>query len=461
MQIVFSSTTELAAAIRRKQVSAVEALDAHLRQIDRHNPALNAVVTLDVERARKRAREADRALAQKKLWGPLHGVPYTLKDAFATAGVRTTVGFQPLADHVPREDSTVAARLKDAGAILMGKTNVAELLGDFQTSNPVFGRTNNPWNLDRTPGGSSGGAAAALAAGMTPFEIGTDLSASIRLPSAYCGVFGLKPTERRVAMTGVVPDPRGTPRALRVMACAGPMARTVDDLAVLFRIIAGPDRLDTEVQPVPVEDSPKAALKPLKIAVARTFPDLPVASSIRHALDSLAKALRPLCRQVKEVDDTGLPPVKVSDDLSRAGKLIGMALGAFESQDKTPATLAAYLEVLHHRDRSIAAWEQFFDSWDVLLSPASMVNAFPHCQPGSPLAVDGRNETYWLVSAHGALFNYSGHPAIVLPYAQDPDGLPIGIQVVGRRWSESRLLGIARSLSRVTGPFRRPPLARA
>ncbi|MGE5836596.1 MAG: amidase, partial [Acidobacteriota bacterium] len=156
MQIVFASTTELAAAIRHKQVSAVEVLDAHLRQIDRHNSALNAVVTMDVERARKRAKDADRALAQKKLWGPLHGVPFTLKDAFATAGVRTTVGFQPLADHVPRDDSTVAARLKDAGAILMGKTNVAELLGDFQTSNPIFGRTNNPWNLERTPGGSSG-----------------------------------------------------------------------------------------------------------------------------------------------------------------------------------------------------------------------------------------------------------------------------------------------------------------
>lgn len=444
MQIVFASTTELAAAIRRKQVSAVEALDAHLRQIERHNKALNAVVSMDVERARKRARDADRALAQKKLWGPLHGVPFTLKDAFATAGVRTTVGFQPLSDHVPREDSTVAARLKDAGA-----------------SNPIFGRTNNPWNLERTPGGSSGGAAAALASGMTPFEIGTDLSASIRLPGAYCGVFGLKPTERRVAMTGVVPDPRGTPRALRVMACAGPMARTVDDLAVLFRIIAGPDRFDTEVQPVPVDESPQAALKPLKIAVARTFPELPIASSIRDALASVAKTLRPLCRHVKEVDEAGLPPVNVSDDLSRAGKLIGMALGAFESQGQTPATLAAYLEALHHRDRSIVAWEQFFDSWDVLLSPVSMVNAFPHCRPGSPLQVDGRNETYWLVSAHGALFNYTGHPAIVLPYAQDPDGLPIGIQVVGRRWSESRLLGIARALSKVTGPFRRPPFAHA
>jgi amidase len=454
-EIVFSSATQLAAAIANKHVSAVEVLEGHLRQIDTHNKALNAVVTMDVERARTRAKEADDSLARGTSWGPLHGVPFTLKDAFATAGMRTTVGFQPLAEYVPKDDSTVAARLKGAGAILVGKTNVAELLADFQTSNPLFGRTNNPWNLDRTPGGSSGGAAAALASGMTPFEVGTDLSNSIRLPGAYCGVFGLKPTERRVAMTGVVPDPRGTPRVLRVMSCMGPMARTVDDLSLLYRIIAGPDGFDTEVPPAPIEDTPDVALKDVKIALAPTFPGLPVASSIRDALTRLAGELRPLCRHI---DEPALPAVNVQEDLSRAGNLIGMALGAFQPQSKSPAaTLAAYLELLHQRDASIVLWERFFDSWDILLCPASMVTAFPHCPPGSPLDVDGRRETYWLVSAHGAVFNYTGHPAVVVPYGLDGNGLPIGIQVVGRRWGEARLLGIARALTQVTGEFRRPP----
>ena len=217
--IVFSSTTQLAAAIRAGGVSATEVLEAHLAQIATNNPTLNAVVTMDAEQAHKRAREADEALARGEIWGSLHGVPFTLKDAHATAGMRTTTGFPPL-DHVPQADSTVTARLKAVGGILLGKTNVAMMLADYQTTNPIFGRTNNPWNIERTPGGSSGGAAAALAAGMTPFDIGTDLSASIRIPAHFCGVCGLKPTEQRVPLTGLIPG-LPTPRSVRIMSCIG------------------------------------------------------------------------------------------------------------------------------------------------------------------------------------------------------------------------------------------------
>src|SRR5438067_4917109 len=219
MDIVFSSTTQLAAAIRAGHVSATEVLQAHLAQIDARNPTLNAVITLDAERAYERAREADAALARGEYWGPLHGVPFTLKDAHATAGMRTTTGFPPLANYVPKVDSTVTARLKAAGGILLGKTNVAMMLADYQTTNPLFGRTNNPWNVERTPGGSSGGAAAALASGMTPFEIGSDLAGSIRIPAHFCGLFGLKPTENRVSLAGFFPDPQGTPRSIRVISC--------------------------------------------------------------------------------------------------------------------------------------------------------------------------------------------------------------------------------------------------
>src|SRR6266568_8240328 len=193
MDIVFSSTTQLAGAIRAGQISATEVLEAHLAQIATHNSALNAIITMDAEQARKRAHAADEALARGQVWGPLHGVPFTLKDAHATAGMRTTTGFPWLADYVPQEDSTVTARLKAAGGILIGKSNLPVMLGDYQSTNPIFGRTNNPWNIERTPGGSSGGAAAALASGMVPFDIGTDLSASIRIPAHFCGVFGLKP----------------------------------------------------------------------------------------------------------------------------------------------------------------------------------------------------------------------------------------------------------------------------
>lgn len=452
MDIVFSSTTQLAAAIRAGDVSATEVLQAHLAQIATHNPTLNAIVTMDVERAYERAREADEALARGEAWGPLHGVPFTLKDAHATAGMRTTTGFSQL-DHVPHKDSTVTARLKSAGGILLGKTNVAMLLADYQTNNPIFGRTTNPWNSERTPGGSSGGAAAALAAGMTPFDMGTDLSASIRIPAHFCGVCGLKPTEQRVPLTGLIPG-LSTPRSVRIMSCIGPMARTVEDLALLYSIIAGPDGLDTGVAPVTVEEVPQVALKQLRVAFAPTFPGLPVAAEIRSAVEELAKQLRPLCAALEEAT---LPQMDFSQDLMSAGALIGMITGAFQPEEQEqPTTLAQYLEALDRRDQSIIAWERFFEKWDVLLCPPSMITAFPHCEPGSPLHVDGQEVIYWAVSGHGTLFNYTGHPAVVLPYKLDRDDLPLGIQLVGKRWGESRLLAMAKAISEVTGPFQRP-----
>jgi amidase len=455
MDTVFSSTTQLATAIRAGYVSASEVLEAHLRQIATHNPTLNAVVTLDAEQARKQAREADEALARGEVWGPLHGVPFTLKDAHATAGMRTTTGFPPLANYVPEEDSPIAARLKAAGGNLMGKTNVHIMLADpAQSINPIFGRTKNPWNIERTPGGSSGGAAAALAAGMTPFEIGTDLSGSIRIPAHFCGVFGLKPTEHRVPLTGLIPGLPG-PRPVRIMSSVGPMARTVEDLALLFAIIAGPDGYDTDVAPVPVEEMPQLELHRLRIAFAPTFPGFPVAAEIRGAVEGFAGRLSTMGAVVEEA---ALPQVDFQQELGSAGALIDMMIGAFQPKEQEGSTtLAQYLEALHRRDQSIAAWEQFFEKWDALLCPPSMMTAFPHCEPGAPLSVDGQAVSYWMVSAHGALFNYTGHPAVVLPYKLDRDGLPIGLQLVGKRWNDSRLLAIAKTLAPVTGDFRRPP----
>jgi amidase len=453
MDLVFSTTTELAAAIRTGRASATEALDAHLAQIESHNPALNAIVTMDAEQARTRARAADDARARGEVWGPLHGVPFTLKDALATAGMRTTSGFPPL-DHVPGDDSTVAARLKAAGGILLGKTNVPSLLGDYQTANPIFGRTTNPWNGERTPGGSSGGSAAAVASGMVPFDIGTDLAGSLRIPAHFCGLCALKPTERRIPLTGLLPGLPG-PRSVRIMSCIGPMARSVADLALLYAIIAGPDGHDTEVAPVPVEAVPAPTLAGLKVAYATTFAGFPVAAGVRQAVAEVAGQLQD--RGVA-VEEAALPEVDCDQDLAGAGELIGMMTGAFpEDEQERPASLAGYLAALDRRDRSIVAWEEFFARWDALLCPPSMVPAFGHRETGAPLRVDGREVAYWMVSAHTTVFNYSGHPAVVLPYTLDDAGLPIGVQLVGRRWGESRLLAIAAALAEVTGPFRRPP----
>ena len=204
---------QLAQAIRERKVSAVEVVQAHLNHIAQHNPALNAIVTLDEERALQRAKEADAALARGEMWGPLHGVPVTIKDAFETAGLRTTSSFPPLAHYVPKQDATIVARLRAAGAIILGKTNMPILTVDIQTNSPLFGRANNPWDLGRTTGGSTGGGAAAVAAGLSPLEVGSDGGGSIRIPSHFCGVFGLKPTEHLVPGTGHIPDLPGAPKS--------------------------------------------------------------------------------------------------------------------------------------------------------------------------------------------------------------------------------------------------------
>ena len=455
MDLLFSTVHELAAAILARQVSAAEALEARLAQIEKHNPALNAVVIMDAEKARARAREADQALARGEVWGQLHGVPFTLKDAHGTAGMRTTAGFPPFANYAPPQDGTVAARLKQAGAILVGKTNVAMLLADYQSTNPLFGRTNNPWNLERTPGGSSGGAAAALAAGMTPFEVGTDLSSSIRLPAHFCGVFGFKPTENRIPLTGLFPNPAGAPRTIRIMSSIGPMARTAEDLALLYKILAGPDGLDTEVRPMPEGDVPEPGLKMLRIAYAPTFPGFPAAADIRHAVEELARKLE---RAGASVEEAKLPELDFRQELSSAGELTGMMIGAAQADPNKPqAPLVQYFAALDRRDRSIAAWERFFEEHDALLCPSSMVTAFPHCQPGTPLKVDGVETDYWMVSGHGALFSHTGQPAAVLPCGLDREGLPIGAQVVGKRWEDTRLLAITRALSPLVAGFQRPP----
>lgn len=455
MDVAFSSAIELAAAIAAREISAVEALDAHLAQIDRHNGAVNAVVSLDREGAYERARMADAAIARGEALGPLHGVPFALKDTHETSGMRTTAGFPPFTDYVAKQDSPAVARLKAAGGVLMARTNVAAMLADWQSSNPLFGRTANPWNLARTAGGSSGGAAAAVAAGMTPFDIGTDMQDSIRLPAAFCGVHGLKPTERRVSLAGAFPSPGNTARSVRLMSCLGPLARGVDDLALIYRIIAGPDGRDADLAPVPVEAMPKLEVKTLRIAFAPSFRGFPVAGEISVALENLARQLQGAGAAVEEAKLPGIDP---HDDLKQGGALIGMMMEAAQPEPPArPTPVSRWFEALDRRDRSILAWDRFFDGYDALLCPVAMTTAFAHCEAGTPIDVDGKEQSYWMLPAYGAIFNYSGHPALSMPCGQDRHGLPIGLQLVGKRWSESRLLGVARAIEPLAGGLRRPP----
>ena len=444
------SARELAQRIAGRELSAVEALDAHLARIERRNPELNAVVSLDVESARRQAEAADLALARGEVHGPLHGVPITLKDGNDVAGLRTTLGTE-IFDRVADEDGAVAARLRAAGAIIIGHTNVAPFLADYQSANAIFGRTSNPWNFGRTAGGSSGGAAAAVAAGMTPLEIVSDLGGSIRLPAHFCGVYGLKPTEHRVPMTGFFRLPPGAPRTVRILSCLGPLARDLDDLALAVSIVAGPDGVDTDVPPVPLVAMPAARIADLRIAYATTVPGAIVASSLSERVGRVANLAASAGARVEE----RLPACDWED----ANGLFRELVSAITSQ-RSDKDLAWYFAALDRRDRLATMWDRFFRDFDALLMPPAMTTAFPHCEPGAPLAVDGKRAPYFGHGSVLAMGNLAGLPALVAPAGQDDEGLPIGVQIVGRQWSEMRLLEVCRTLESVQAlpGFQPPPV---
>ena len=433
----------LARRLRGKQLTCAEALAAHLERIEKHNPALNAVVSLDTDRARQRAAAADAALQRGEIWGPLHGVPMTLK----VAGLRTTLGSAAF-DRVADEDGTVAARLRAAGAIIIGHTNVAPLLGDYQSANPIFGRTNNPWNKERTAGGSSGGAAAALAAGMTPLEIGSDLGGSVRLPAHFCGVYGLKTTEHRVPNTGFFRSPDDVPNPVRIMNSLGPMARDLGDLQLALAIIAGPDGRDGDVPPVPLGSPGRNPLKGLRLAVAPTLPGATVATAIQQRVERVGA----------QVADAG---ANVIDRLP--ADLVGTITRIFDPHAHLrdeQRTLAWYLAGLERRDRIAAAWHTYFEDVDVLIVPPAMTTAFTHRDPSAAIDVDGKTVSYWDQGRPLVFANLTGLPGLVVPDGLDEDGLPIGVQLVGPRWSELRLLGIASELERanILPGFQAPPV---
>jgi amidase len=437
--LLFATAHQLATAIRQRHVSASEVLQAHLAQIAWHNSTLNAIVTLDQDGAKQRAQAADAALAKGDVWGPLHGVPITLKDVHDTAGVRSTMGHGSLLTRIATEDSVVAARLKAAGSVLVGKTNA-----EIYPNNP-FGQTHSPWDLERTPGISSSGAAAALAAGMTPLDIGSDVGGSIIEPAHYSGVYGMRPTERRVALGAFPSEPV---RLWRLMQVLGPMARSVKDLRLALHLIAGPHSLDTEVPPLAWRTAPRLALPDLRIAWTATFPGTRIAADIRAAIEAFAHELEGRGGRVKHC----LPEMDLVQQAQLLIRLTELVEGAFATP---PTSLGEYFTALDQRDMVIAQWERFFDAWDVLVCPAAEITA-PRLTE-TVLLVDGEEIPAGSGVAPHQLSPATGQPAIVIPLAKDRNGLPIGVQVIGRRWDDERLLAIAELFSEVTGGFQRPP----
>ena len=482
--LVFLSASQLAKAIRERSVSSLEVLEAHLSQIAQHNPVLNAIVTLDEEQAHRRAKQADAALDRGELWGPLHGVPVTIKDLFDTAGLRTTWSYKPLANYIPQQDATVVARLRAAGAILIGKTNMPELAVGFQCDSPLFGRANNPWNLNCTPGGSTGGGAAAVAAGLSPLEIGSDLGGSIRLPAHFCGVFGLKPTEHRVSTAGSSLRLSRVKGGLQNMRVAGPLARSIEDLRLGLSLIEGPDGRQWSVPPVAAEAVSQRPLRECRFAWTDNFGGIPVTAETRTVIEKLAVTLEQLgCR----VEQCSPPGFNFTSALETFGEICGTEIGATTPPLKrfllgivlrtrssreplvrglvksAALSMRRYVEALETRDAFIAGMEQFMSDWDAWLCPVAPGPAIMHRQMrnpllGSPLEVDDQKLPYWVWGiTYTAVFNLTGNPVLVLPVARSQSDLPIGIQVVGRRWRDMQLLSIAQKLVEVTGLFQPPP----
>ncbi|MEZ4230218.1 MAG: amidase family protein [Polyangiaceae bacterium] len=428
---------ELGSAIRAGRISARVALENQIARIDALNPKLNAVVSLDLEAARRQAEQVDAARDRGEPLGPLAGVPITLKDGIDVACLRTTLGAREL-DRIADADASVAARLKQAGAVILGHSNVAPFLGDFQTNNAVFGRSLNPWAAERTPGGSSGGAAAAVAAGLSSFEVASDLAGSIRQPAAFCGVYGLKPSERRVPMTGFFNLPG--PRPVRILSCLGPLARSLDDLLLVLDVISGPDGADHEIAPVPLGSSAAPGLAGLRVAVAPELPFCKVARSLSDEVERLANALEGAGVQLTRT----LPGV----DWSAAQALFGELATELTGPDQTQS-LSWYLHALARRDGIMSAWDRFFEEVDFVVWPSGMSAAYPHCEPGQPVVVDGQPFPYF--AQVGALIpaNLAGVPALAAPAARDTAGLPLGVQLIGPRWRDFELIGFAKALEEV------------
>lgn len=461
-ELIYSSAKSIAAAVREKQVSCKEVLEAHLRRIDEVNPRLNAVVQLARDRALKEADQADRALARGEIMGPLHGVPMTIKDSLDTEGVVSTGGTQGRAAFVPQEDATVVARMRAAGAILIGKTNTPELTLAGETNNLVYGRTNNPYDLARTPGGSSGGAGAIIAAGGSPLDLGSDTGGSVRLPTHFCGIAGLKPTSGRVPRTGhVVPFGMGAMDSLTVN---GPLARYVKDLELVLPIIAGVDWRDPAVVPMPLGDPAAVDVAGLSVAV---YTDngivTPTSETVQTVLDAAA-ALKDLGARVQEdrpdvLDQSGRLFVKLgaSDGRTWIRRLLDKA-GTADVHPwllqriaaAKPLPVGEFTEVLEEVDAFRSAMLGFMEGYNAILCPAA---AFP-----APEHRGIYEEETTPLASYTNTYNLTGWPGVVVRGGSSPEGLPIGVQVVARPWREDVALAVAQKLEEALGGWQPPPL---
>jgi amidase len=479
----FGSATALLKGLRARAWSAAELVEFHLQRIARLNEPLNAIVTLDEEGARRAARDAD----QRRDRGDdaaLLGLPMTIKDLIDVAGLRCTGGVLPFAERRATTDARIVARARAAGAVIMGKTNTPPAGSDCQSDNPVFGRTNNPWDLSLTAGGSSGGAAAAVAAGLSALDFGSDLAGSIRVPAVFCGIYGHRPSETLLPRTGDFPG-RTLPNSAAIMAVQGPLARAAEDLELALDVIAGPDAGEDVAWSVRLPPSRHDRLVDFRVAVLRQVDWVPVEHNILDAQNRFAAELGRLGAQVEEVQPeflgdlrdhhrlflTLMAIVTASDDPAerRADREWVKQEGDFFADAwlaGMEADGARFLQLLDEREAYREGFRSFFRDWDVLVTPANITNAFPHQEPSSrwippldrrQLEIDGQLVHYALQDVYAGLSNLSGQPATGFPVAFSSDRRPIGLQALGPYLEDRTPIRFTELAGKTFGGFTPPP----
>ena len=479
--MIFDSAHEILEKIKQGEVSSLEVLESFLAQVEKVNPKINAIVALDIERAKEKAKEADNKISLKSKLGPLHGLPMTIKDAFEVEGIVSTGGNPAWKDNIPKRNAEAVQRLVDAGAIIFGKTNVPFLSSDLQSFNKIYGTTNNPWDLERTPGGSSGGSAAALAAGMTPLELGSDIGGSIRVPAHFCGLYGHKPSYNIISEVGHMPPPPGSILTGNGLSVAGPLARSPEDLEIALDVLVAAQEQDSQAWKVKLPKARTKKIKELKIAV---WPDEPYAEAdneITSLIKDTAEDLRHAGAKVETVDlpisfeeidkiySLLLNPLMLAGSPKETFETLAKLNESLDPNDVSELAKVARGSVLKHADWVLVnairqnmrqKWREFFNKFDVILCPTCITPAFKHNHNPvheRKLTINGKDDEYLRATLWAGPAVSAGLPSTNVPIGMSSNNLPISMQITGPYLEDKTCLEVAKVVRNLRGGFKIPP----
>ena len=479
--MIFNSAHEILEKIKQREVSSLEVLESFLAQVEKVNPTINAIVALDIERAKEKALEADNKINLKSKLGPLHGLPMTIKDAFEVEGIVSTGGNPAWKDNIPKRNAEAVQRLVDAGAIIFGKTNVPFLSSDLQSFNKIYGTTNNPWDLERTPGGSSGGSAAALAAGMTPLELGSDIGGSIRVPAHFCGLYGHKPSYNIISEVGHMPPPPGSILTGNGLSVAGPLARSPEDLEIALDVLVSAQEQDSQAWKVKLPKARTKKIKELKIAV---WPDEPYAEAdneITNLIKDTAKDLKHAGAKVETVDlpisfeeidkiySLLLNPLMLAGSPKETFETLAKLNESLDPNDISELAKVARGSVLKHADWVLVnamrqnmrqKWREFFNKFDVILCPTCITPAFKHNHNPvheRKLTINGKDDEYLRATLWAGPAVSAGLPSTNVPIGMSSNNLPISMQITGPYLEDKTCLEVAKVVRNIRGGFKIPP----